>query len=381
MVSFYQPIRDPIAQHARPLIALLEKKIEDEFGLTVQIGFEKEFFPIFSGAGIQKGKRFYNRHLDDMESIRQEQYDKTAAALGKERTSPVVQSYCVETDKFTSEFQTEHTTPSRAVERIDAHTQLLESQTGSWHRAAPQGQKPEQILNSALKAKSKVKLKSVNFSPHQFIVYEGDRSTVIAGLHVNISLWDKGGRNLMFGEHDKIPLVNAIRERLYTYAHSDMLLIAPDQSACRRLNGYPATYAKEFFCGHRVPGDQEMRVRKKVTDPEECRLEFRTPASNARHDLAVLMTLMAVYQGLQKKQPPPTVESETREVHTPAKLLARFDRSSQLFKDLMALVASQAPAMQSHVHQLKPEITKGARSNSLHQPTLIELQPRQEKGR
>lgn|GEM_PF-3594839 len=203
-----------------------------------------------------------------------------------------------------------------------------------------------------------------------------------SGLHVNFSLWDKEGNNIFERGKTMLPVNRrlAINDALYSYVSADTLLIAPSPQGYTRHKVYPdiitdvGMHNDSGFLGftQRLPGAFTTADRVQGLDVHPARAEFMSPASDARHDLCVLMTLTAIYQGLAHK------EREAPSYGGPAASLSeavtRFTDSSALMQDLSA-IAKGDKQMQAHVKGLHQAVLEAFKACKLTQPSLEELNP------
>src|SRR5262249_45177040 len=107
-------------------------------------------------------------------------------------------------------------------------------------------------------------------------------------------------------------------------------------------------------------------------DSTEKRMEFRSPGADARHDLAVLMVMAAIYQGLKGRPGQLLLFHDDRSFKldcpkTVQESIQRFESSSQLMADLEAITHND-----KHVAKLKKAILRAAHKQTLHQPSLAE---------
>jgi hypothetical protein len=151
-----------------------------------------------------------------------------------------------------------------------------------------------------------------------------------------------------------------------------MLLLAPDETALRRLEKCDEMMHKKGFCDLRNTKIVEYPDVIPVPERENARLEFRTPAANARHDLATLMTLTAIYNGLKEKSTIKAAVKPDLDISDMEHLKQSFKQSSHLIGDLRGCTEAGGP-MRKHVDQLREAIVKAANQDKLHQPTLVEL--------
>jgi hypothetical protein len=369
---YYRQIDDPVARHSRALIAILEKRIQEEFDMAIRVGYEKELLLHFDKKGKARGK---NDQIGEIiEGYRARKVYSMDPALSDHDHRKIMAQFHHEENIDLYEFKTQPAHPSRALTRIDGQVQMVE-RFGRDYRTllSPDERKKIDPLRDQIQHEVGVRLEDVSFRPYQKVVAEKVVSEVPAGLHVNFSLWDKQGRNLMHSANDpEIARVQAIRKKLYEYMRSDLLLLAPDDDALKRLRIFKGLKGESGFCELRSPGHGRQQRSKRVEDPDKSRLEFRTPAANARHDLATLMVLAAIYQTLQENDQRRSETMPAIDIKDLATVRQSFEQSSRLIGDLR-LIAASDDTMRKHVDQLRTEVLKEVRAHKLHQPTLAEL--------
>lgn len=367
--SFYIPIRDPIAKHSRALIKALEKKIEDDLGMKVLVGMEKEMIIRFDEISINTADPItFEEAMVSL--LRSEKISDTAGRIH----SPI-HSFYKENGECKFELTTYPQSLWKSIKQMDMACQRMEVFY----------QKKSTITSRG----NSFKIQDVDFSP----VY---KDQVTAGLHVNLSLWDKtSGNNLLRAGKRWINFQqrNAVANKLYDYICHDTLLIAPSKEAYKRYNMRPQLFKRsadpdaikdaflEFHEDKNKPEISAEEAEKIFVEPLSLscdRLEFRSPASDARHDLATLMMLTAVYSGLKSSELNITDHSKPAPNYTEA--TSRFERDSEMFKDLCELAGDDKELL-AHVKQLRVEILKAAKDKKLTQPTLSELQAQKESGR
>ncbi len=348
----YKPLCDPIAIHSRALIKALEQKIKAEFGYTIQIGMEKEFVADITN---QKSSKYPNKPEMMLRTNTNLMHHQIVSQSKHPSARLPVTNFNIEGGTNQFEFKTEPSPPSQAVIRMDTQCTRLES---SRH---------------ILGYDNMPHIKNVDFTPFS--------STEFSGLHVNFSLWDKT-ENLHSRNNVTFTLDDAkkrsILSHLHQYVGNDTLLICPSDNAFQRrgflssqfhydrdsTNGILAT--KINFVSYRKP-----RLLGTFEEQRTDRIEFRSPSSDARHDLSVLMTMSAIYEGLKnanefESKPIPKIAPKSK-----TEAIERFENSSALMPDLKKMTGDDAE-LQKHVTALQKEILIAAEIDKLTQPILGE---------
>jgi glutamine synthetase len=370
---YYRQIKDPIASHARPLIALLEQRIKEEFGFEIMVAFEKEMQLYFDKKTEARIKNDQVGALIEGYRARKH-YPIEEALKNTSGANSVMQAFHHEENIDLYEFKTQPTDPLRAVTRIDGQVQMAERFGKAFAKTLSPAERTKQTgeLRRQIAAELGIKLEDVQFKPYNTVRAENMISDVPAGLHVNFSLWE-GGRNLMSCSHSNdAAMVHSIHNKLYAYMCSDMLVIAPDEEAVKRLNSYKGTQDKERFCELRNLTSGRQQNSKRVRTLDDSRLEFRTPAANTRHDLATLMVLLSIYEGLKDVGHAPALTTPKFTVTEYHDIMQSFEHSSRMVADLRAMTKDNIP-MSRHVDKLREEVIRAVRGGKLAQPSLAEL--------
>lgn len=325
----YRAINDPIAENARPLILALEEKIHAEFGIQIKIGLEKECFiePRDAIDSVSDDAKTATQ----IEALRQQAYSRAAQVHLSHRhpddavdvgKPAIVECFHKETRPQKFEFKTTPTDPYRAVIRMDGQCQLLQLQLHD---------------------------KQVSFESRTNPI-----STV--GLHVNFSLWNDENRNLIdVNSGYKLPFA-PIENALYHYLETDLLLIAPNSSAISRLHNFPDAMSTGFL------------QRKESDDAQRARFEFRSPAANARHDLAILMVMSAIYKGLKEMDRKSTHMNADLSIDVPGiprTMIDKFKEKGELIDDLKMITGDVR-----HANALRDAIAQAAEKDNLCQPVI-----------
>jgi hypothetical protein len=231
--------RDDISRNARPVIRYLQERIEREFGVSLLMGFEKEFF---SETG--KNSHVMKRDIRDTKNIRDQRLAEIGAALGRPDIRHPVGRFYTESSVAQYELSTNPAPPEQAVARMDAQTIQLESfmptSDGKGGRTYPleKSSLPEKRRQEEREFQERedfynlTKMSELNFSPKQNRI-DGNG---VSGLHVNISLWkDKNGakENLCYGKDRKL-LVD-MRHALDELLKTDMAVLMPSEKAVKRV--------------------------------------------------------------------------------------------------------------------------------------------------
>ncbi len=348
----YKPLSDPIAVHSRALIKALEQKIKAEFGYIIQIGMEKEFV-----ADITTSKTSgYPNKPEMMSRTNTNLMHHQIVSQSKHPSARLpVTNFNIEGGTNQYEFKTEPSPPSQAVIRMDTQCTRLES------------------YRNILGYDNMPHIKNVDFTPFS--------STEFSGLHVNFSLWKKAdslhpSKNITFDIEDTKK--RSILVALHQYVGNDTLLICPSDDAFQRRGFLSSQFyydrdstneilaTKINFVSYRKP-----RLLGTFEEQKTDRIEFRSPSSDARHDLSVLMTMSATYEGLKStsefvNKPIPKIAPKSKD-----EAIERFEESSALMPDLKKMAGDDAE-LQKHVSALQNEILKAAKIDKLTQPILSE---------
>lgn len=320
------------------------------------MGLEKEFIPDFPQPITDQGEQ--SRIARTMEG----HLNMAVASLGeslRKPVQPVSEGFEGEMRPAQFEFQTKPTTPLRAVVRMDGQAALLEAQATQPQRHVRLKGYPKGV-GSTLNERLGRELLDVDYSPTYI---QPTDSGGTSGLHVNFSWWKDDTNQVAIDTYDRRDQVNAIRHVLFSYLVNDLLLIAPNHEAFDRLERYHSTKGNYEFCRIKAPWMHEG-----LPGPQS-RLEFRTPASNARHDLSVLMVLTAIYRGLKEVPDDPLVPKDTPLPTTMRDALAAFMESSFVMKDLGTIFKDDKTLL-AHVDALRDTVISAARDDTLAQPTI-----------
>ena len=349
----YQQIDDAIAQNARPLIVALEQKIQKEFGLTVMIGMEKECFfetkkyrfgsdhNVADTIENYRQKKFIRaKRIDDAHPRKDKKQDKSLPIV-QENQASVVHKFEKEAWDHKFEFQTTPTTPLRAIIRMDGQCQLLEHKINN-----------ARYLRNQFRKKAQADVKAVDFD-----AYHQENTSV--GLHVNFSLWDKKGHNLMGDSLFEQPALELTQHALWQYINTDQQLIIADDSA--RIRAMESKYFNEKDKFYKYQG---------LSDNVRGHLQFCAPAANTRHDLAVLMVMAGIYRGLRAAKTGKTIEPTENVIIQPNQdaALAHFKKHGMLIDDVAAITGDK-----EHVRALKKAVIEAVQNDVLCQPTLAAL--------
>lgn len=389
--------QDKIRPHARLLVDFMARKIWDDFGIDVLLAFEKE------GILNQRSGPFDDEDegveiCDDMNRHRKRLFNQRARAMPGMK--PTMQDMHDETLPEQVEYKTVPTFAAQAVARIDGVTDLVESYTLDGYRAIGRGLPPrERIEREAFLRGNPVQ--SISWDP-----YDKRRQSA---LHSNFSLWRKDGQPVNPAQEKE--LVNAITNAAIGFLNTDLLLVAPSEQAFRRLSdpynkisyltspqrvieiksGKPDMIEKDWALSqhfgasarkkleeasaHDDPLDQSRltrfnRIKKNFNT---TRMQFGVPSSDARHDLTALMTLAAIYRGLQtamdaKATAFPAADS-FRVPKTHEGVVLNFKEGGSLIPFIQELAGEDA-AVAKAAGELRDQIIKAAELGALTQPTL-----------